>query len=165
MTSINNSDENKLIRANGFIDFDENGNIVLVPNMPKQGILTSNNKISKQIETNKVSHQIETTKKRKAYDSYISWGPYECNICHKKFVKKSYCKRHELSHEKMFECNICHNKFMHNNHLNQHMAIHKEKEHQCDICGIKVRYKFNLTRHRKIHMPYRDENGEIKYLL
>ncbi len=26
-------------------------------------------------------------------------------------------------------------------------------------------YKFNLTRHRKIHMPYRDENGEIKYLL
>ena len=54
---------------------------------------------------------------------------------------------------------------MHQTHLNQHMTIHKgPKEHECDICGYKVRFKFNLKKHRATHIPYRDENGEVKYL-
>jgi hypothetical protein len=131
-----------LTPAKGFIDFDENGDIILVPTMPKPQIIPINNK------------------KRKADNISDS---YECNVCHKKFVKKSYCKRHELSHEEKFACKICGSEFMHNIHLTQHMLVHKEKQYKCDICGMQVRYKFNLTKHRKIHIPYKDETGNIKY--
>ncbi len=133
------NNENIPIKVNGFINFDSSGNVVLV----------------------------EENNKRKAnnnYDNYFGPGDYECNICHKKFVKKSYWKRHELSHEKKFSCNICGREFMHNTHLTQHMLVHQEKKHKCDVCGIMMRHKFNLKKHRKMHIPYRDENGEIKYL-
>jgi hypothetical protein len=142
--------ENNLIRVNGFIDFDENGEIIMVPTMPKPRTITLGN-------------IVPNTKKRKAYDTYEGDGKYECNICHKKFVKKSYWKEHEASHEEKVACKICGTEFMHNTHLNQHMKVHEEKQHRCEICGIKVRFKFNLKRHLKIHVPYRDKNGDIKY--
>ena len=143
--------------VNGFVEFDENGNIILVPTIqtPKTLITLDN---------------INQVKKRKEYETQDSYyddsGKYECKQCHKKFVKKSYWKRHELSHEinNLFACEICEKKFMHNIHLTQHMAVHKDKQHQCDICGVKVRFKFNLKKHRKIHIPYKDNNGNIKYL-
>jgi hypothetical protein len=131
-----------LIPVKGFIDFDENGDIILVPTMPKITLPIND-------------------KKRKADNISDS---YECNICHKKFVKKSYWQRHELSHKEKFKCKICGTEFMHNTHLTQHMAVHKEKQHQCDICGMQVRYNFNLKKHRATHIPYKDENGNIKYL-
>lgn len=126
------------IKVDGTIKFDNNGNVILV------------------------NHY----KKRKAYEDYFDGpGEYECNICHKKFVKKSYWKRHELSHEQKFACSICGREFMHNTHLNQHMLVHKEKQYECDVCGFKVRFKFNLKKHKKLHIPYKDEEtGEIKYI-
>ncbi len=153
------SNDNNVTPVKGFIDFDENGEIIIVPILPTSRVLTT--------LVNNNDNLINSNNKRNAYEkqclNYNGPGKYECNICHKKFVKKSYCKRHELSHEQNFACEICGNKFMHNTHLNQHMAVHKEKQHQCDICGVKVRFKFNLKRHRKTHIPYRDENGNIKY--
>ncbi len=148
MTSTNINDNN-LTPVSGFIDFDENGDIILVPTLPPNRVLTT-------LDSN--------NNKRKAYDDYYDGpGKYECNVCHKKFVKKSYCIRHELSHNEKFKCKICGSEFMHNTHLNQHMLVHKEKQYKCDICGIGIRFKFNLKKHRKIHIPYRDENGDIKY--
>ena len=65
----------------------------------------------------------------------------------------------------MFACKVCGKQFMHQTHVNQHMNVHKEeKEHACDICGYKVRFKFNLSKHRATYIPYKDHNGEIKYL-
>ncbi len=145
MSSIYNN-ENILMPVNGFIDFDENGNIVTVSTSPTKPILS------------------DKSNKRKAYDNYIGPGDYECNICHKKFVRKSYWKRHELSHDEKFSCEICGAEFMHTRHLNQHMNIHKEKQYECDICGKKITFSFNFKKHRKIHMQYKDENGDIKYL-
>ena len=146
---------NTLTPAKGFIDFDENGKIILVSTMP-----TSIN-----IKTFDNNDFINLNNNRKQNDNDGSIQ-YECKQCHKKFSKKSYWKRHELSHEKnnLFECNVCNKTFMHNTHLTQHMKLHKEKEHQCDICGVKIRFKFNLDKHRKIHIPYKDKNGNINYL-
>ena len=151
------SNDNNLKPVKGFIEFDENGNVILVPTMQTSTVLTT-------LDNNNEFICLVQNKKRKAYDDYLDGpGKYECKHCHKKFVKKSYWQRHELSHEEKFSCYICGDEFMHNTHLNQHMAVHKEKEHQCDICGVKIRFKFNLKKHRKIHIPYKDENGNIKY--
>lgn len=124
---------------NKFIDFDENGLAIIVPAIPQPC-------------------------KQRAYK--INEGDYECNICHKKFMKKAYWKRHELSHDtcNLFECNVCNKKFVHKIHLNQHMILHQEKQYKCDVCGIKIHYKFNFEKHRKIHVMYTTKNGEIKYL-
>ena len=132
---------------NALIDFDENGCIIIKkqeePPAKRQFTDVSN------IITNQEDGP----------------GPYECTICYKKFVKKSYWKRHVLSHNEMFACKVCGKQFMHQTHVNQHMNVHKEeKEHACDICGYKVRFKFNLSKHRATHIPYKDHNGEIKYL-
>ncbi len=115
---------------NAYIDFDENGEVVI--------------------------------KKRKSDIPET----YECHICLKRFVKKSYCQRHILSHEEMFECTVCQRKFTHNHHLNQHMRIHRPtKEYKCDICGMEIRFKFNIKKHMKTHIKYIDrDTGEIKYL-
>jgi uncharacterized Zn-finger protein len=126
---------------NAYIEFDENGEIIV-----KQRDITINDKIKEII------------------DNEPDEGPFECTICNKSFVKKSYWKRHVLSHDEMFSCTICHKKFAHNHHLTQHMKVHREKEYSCDICGFKVRFKFNLKKHRNIHIPYKDKNGEIKYI-
>jgi uncharacterized Zn-finger protein len=148
------SNDNNLIPVKGFIDFDENGEVILVPTMPTPRVLTTllNN----------------NNNKRKAYEKqdfyYNEPEKYECNICHKKFVKKSYWKRHELSHNEKFKCKICGTEFMHNTHLTQHMRVHREREYACDICGMKIRFKFNIKKHRATHIPYRDEEGNIKYL-
>jgi uncharacterized Zn-finger protein len=133
-----------LTPVSGFIDFDDDGKTIMVSQ--------SHSVIYKQ-NTNLLNTQTENDTREY----------YECNICHKKFSKKSYWKRHELSHEEKFSCHICGAEFMHNRHLTQHMDVHKEKQFQCDVCGLQVRYKFNLTKHRKIHVPYKDDDGNIKY--
>lgn len=126
---------------NVYIDFDSNGDIVV-----------------KKIETPLIE-QIQNIISNEPEN-----GPYECTICNKSFVKKSYWKRHVLSHEKKFACEVCNREFDHNHHLTQHMRVHREREYACDICGLKIRFKFNIKKHRSTHIPYRDENGEIKYL-
>ncbi len=143
---------------NVYIDFDENGEIVIK---------------HKTVKTENIENEPPQKKQNKDINEIINEilanepdeGPYKCTICNKSFLKKSYWKRHVLSHNEMFSCTICHRKFMHNHHLNQHMIIHRgPKEHECDICGFKVRFKFNLKKHRNIHIPYKDKNGEIKYI-
>jgi uncharacterized Zn-finger protein len=125
---------------NVYIDFDLNGNIIV----KKRDI-----SLNEQIQ-NIINNEPE-------------YGPYECNICNKSFVKKSYWKRHVLSHNGKFACDICNREFSHHHHLNQHMRVHREREYSCDICGMKIRFKFNIKKHRATHIPYRDENGNIKY--
>ena len=146
---------------NNFIDFDENGSVIIVPvtvpvTIPTIPIIQDINKKLEAPKTESTSQRIYR----------MNMGNYECNICHKRFMKKSYCTRHELSHEttNLFECKVCNKKFMHYIHLNQHMKLHQEKQHQCDICGIKMFYKFNLDKHRKNHIIYTNKMGEKKYL-
>ena len=133
-----------LTPVSGFIDFDESGNTIMVPQSYPIIFKPYTNLLN-------IRAKDETC------------GSYECNICYKRFAKKSYWKRHVLSHKEIFSCHICGTQFMHNSHLTQHMEVHKEKQFQCDVCGLQVRYKFNLTKHRKTHIPYKDENGNIKY--
>ena len=132
--------------TNALIDFDENGCIII--------------KKQEEPPAKKQFTNVETIIRGQEDGP----GPYECNICLKKFVKKSYWKRHVLSHNGKFACDICGREFMHHHHLNQHMRIHREREYACDICGFKVRFKFNLKKHRATHIPYRDKNGNVKYL-
>jgi uncharacterized Zn-finger protein len=125
---------------NVYIEFDKDGNVVI--------------KQREESIINKINNII---------DNEPEEGPYECTICNKSFVKKSYWKRHVLSHNGKFACEKCDREFSHHHHLNQHMRVHREREYACDICGMKIRFKFNIKKHRATHIPYRDENGNIKY--
>ncbi len=150
---------------NVFIDFDENGNIIVKQRETLETIKQNN---ITNIEINKEPEPKKQKTLADIIDDILSNeplnSPYKCTICNNTFVKKSYWKEHVLAHDKKVACQTCGREFMHQTHLNQHMTIHKgPKEHECDICGFKVRFKFNLKKHRKIHIPYRDENDEIKY--
>ncbi len=126
---------------NVYIEFDENGNIVAK---------------KRQIDySNEIDNMLSNDPK---------YGPFECTICYKTFVKKCYWKRHVVGHNEKVSCKICGKEFSHNIHLNQHMLLHDEKRYECDICGLKMHFKFNLAPHRKTHIQYKDANGNVKYL-
>ena len=145
-------------KVNGFIDFDNSGNIVVIsqeqqkPPEPQKHLEHQN--------TNPLNEIKKSNKYR------INMGQFECNICHKKFMRKAYCENHMLSHEKsnLFECEICNKTFMHKYHLNQHMKIHRDKQEKCEICGAKMFYKFNMDKHRKTHLVYTNKYGETTYM-
>jgi hypothetical protein len=148
------SNDTTLIRIeNARIDFDENGEIIIVKNN------TNDN------NQHKPEYSPEIIAATKLEDERFE-GPYECPICHNTYVKKSYWKQHIKSHEHKFECEVCHSKFTHNHHLNQHMIIHeKEKRYACKVCGQKIRFKFNMKKHMKTHIKYFDHNTKtFKYL-
>uniref|UniRef100_A0A6C0HY22 C2H2-type domain-containing protein n=1 Tax=viral metagenome TaxID=1070528 RepID=A0A6C0HY22_9ZZZZ len=154
---------------NVYIDFDENGNIIT-----KQKIGNINNEPPQPTQPTQPNELCQPPQKKqktdinetinKILENEPNEGPYECTICNNTFVKKSYWKRHVLSHNGKFACDTCGREFSHHHHLNQHMKVHKERENACDICGMKIRFKFNIKKHRATHIPYTDENGNVKYL-
>ena len=104
---------------NVYIDFDENGNIIV-----KQKTENINNEPPQKKQKTDINERIN-----EILENEPNEGPYECTICNNTFVKKSYWKRHVLSHNSKFACDICSREFSHHHHLNQLMKCKNHHHH------------------------------------
>nr|XP_023028593.1 zinc finger protein 69-like [Leptinotarsa decemlineata] len=80
--------------------------------------------------------------------------PFQCKICSKSFIWKSYLKIHEKTHteEKSFQCQICLKSFGGRSNLKAHEKIHiGEKPFQCKICLKSFIQSSNLKSHERTH--------------
>ncbi|XP_017776177.1 PREDICTED: zinc finger protein 70-like [Nicrophorus vespilloides] len=80
--------------------------------------------------------------------------PYECEICEKRFNKKSNLWKHIHIHtgEKRFQCDVCNKKFSQNANLKKHKLIHDGiKPYSCTYCQKAFTQRANLDKHIRIH--------------
>ena len=94
---------------------------------------------------------------------HSSYRPYECHICHKKFLHKHYVSMHMRVHtgEKPYKCSLCPKAYSHKTSFTIHMRIHNgERPYICKYCGKKCYDKSGLTSHLRSHTketPYQCE--------
>lgn len=69
--------------------------------------------------------------------------PLICDVCYKKFSRKSSLRSHMKSH-KVVECEVCHKVFNRNLDLRVHKKIHM-KVLPCDVCHRSFRFASSLT--------------------
>ncbi|KAM4565467.1 uncharacterized protein V3H82_014495 [Fundulus diaphanus] len=79
---------------------------------------------------------------------------FGCDICGKRFYRKSYFKEHKKIHmdKKPFGCDACGKIFSYSSSLKRHMRIHTgEKPFSCDACGKRFGRSSALKMHMIIH--------------
>ncbi|GBN19898.1 Zinc finger protein 436 [Araneus ventricosus] len=80
--------------------------------------------------------------------------PHACNLCPKKFQRKSHLVQHHRTHtgDKPFVCDICGKEFARKEHFSRHYTIHTdEKPFVCDVCGRGFSTRSILNRHAPTH--------------
>lgn len=80
----------------------------------------------------------------------------ECNICMKKFLKKTTLGEHMMLHNSpdAFQCVPCGKSFKHSDSLNRHRKeVHekRDKNYKCSRCNYDTNDKRNLTKHERKH--------------
>uniref|UniRef100_A0A182VTD3 C2H2-type domain-containing protein n=1 Tax=Anopheles minimus TaxID=112268 RepID=A0A182VTD3_9DIPT len=85
--------------------------------------------------------------------------PYECDVCHKRFLTGSVYYQHRLIHrnERRHACNDCDSRFYRADALKNHRRIHTgEKPYACTHCDRKFRQRGDREKHVRVkHMKYR----------
>ncbi|XP_053622910.1 zinc finger protein 84-like [Plodia interpunctella] len=81
-------------------------------------------------------------------------GPYECDMCQRRFKNSEPLKMHYRTHtgEKPYQCDVCNYRFSVKNNLMRHMKTHTgEKPYLCDICQRGFSRKNHLVGHARTH--------------
>jgi len=80
---------------------------------------------------------------------------YSCNICHKKFTRKSNLRQHMVvihSKKKKYPCSFCDKQFQYYSRLQAHVAQHTgRRPFECDVCGKKFTQLKNMQKHKALH--------------
>ena len=103
-------------------------------------------------------HLLKCTVKRQTYDE--TKVKFECRVCKKTFLLKSYLRDHEESHrditDKPYTCVYidCVKVFKDRNAANGCERVH-EQLFKCDVCAICLRGKKELERHKLAHNQLR----------
>lgn len=80
--------------------------------------------------------------------------PEECDLCHKRFCRKSELKLHLQKHrgERPFLCTDCGKSFAQKSHLTCHLTMHsEERPYSCVLCEKSFKKKELLKHHMKLH--------------
>lgn len=108
-----------------------------------------------------VSKQQSTTKAKKPA---IITQRHECQVCHKKFQRKSNLVDHLRLHAnvKLFSCNYCDASFVQAGNLKSHIRTHTmEKPFTCSDCGKGFSQSSALKTHMRSHTNTRDYICEV----
>ena len=92
--------------------------------------------------------------------------PYSCELCGKKFAKKSHIDAHKRVHkgEKPFKCTECDESFTQKSGLDRHRKKHKEEDlFVCEFCGTAVCGLFALKNHKNTHSSISCEHCGKKF--
>uniref|UniRef100_A0A182MX68 C2H2-type domain-containing protein n=1 Tax=Anopheles culicifacies TaxID=139723 RepID=A0A182MX68_9DIPT len=85
--------------------------------------------------------------------------PYECEVCHKRFLTGSVFYQHRLIHrnERRHACEDCDRRFYRADALKNHRRIHTgEKPYLCVHCGRQFRQRGDREKHVRVkHTKYR----------
>lgn len=80
--------------------------------------------------------------------------PEECELCKKRFCRKSELKLHLQKHrgERPFLCTDCGKSFAQKSHLTCHLTMHsEERPYSCILCEKTFKKKELLKHHMKLH--------------
>ncbi|XP_052892832.1 testis-specific zinc finger protein topi-like [Anopheles moucheti] len=84
--------------------------------------------------------------------------PYQCEVCHKRFLTGSVFYQHRLIHrnERRHACEDCDRRFYRADALKNHRRIHTgEKPYACTHCDRKFRQRGDREKHVRVkHMKY-----------
>uniref|UniRef100_A0A182TRL3 C2H2-type domain-containing protein n=1 Tax=Anopheles melas TaxID=34690 RepID=A0A182TRL3_9DIPT len=79
--------------------------------------------------------------------------PYECDVCHKRFLTGSVYYQHRLIHrgERRYGCPDCDRRFYRADALKNHQRIHTgEKPYECGHCERKFRQRGDREKHVRV---------------
>jgi len=84
---------------------------------------------------------------------------YQCNICHKVFIKPHTLAYHRHNHQsdainadKTYKCDVCDKTFSSSSSLAIHYPTHgKKKPYKCKVCRREYKLHSNFTIHMKSH--------------